>query len=78
MNRELEELEQEELDKELIGVGPSTEELPEVPTGEIKEPAAVSEKKKGNLTHRSVHIWEKSRKFSHEFCLIYCSSTETG
>lgn len=49
LNRELEELEQEELDKELIGVGPSTEELPEVPTGEIREPAAASEKKKGAL-----------------------------
>lgn len=47
MNRELEELEQEELDKELIGVVPSTEELPEVPTGEVKEPSAAIEKKKG-------------------------------
>lgn len=51
LNRELEELEQEELDKELIGVGPSSAELPEVPTGEIREPAAASEKKKG--THRT-------------------------
>lgn len=49
LNRELEELEQEELDKELIGVGPSTEDLPEVPSGEVKEPAAAAEKKKGNF-----------------------------
>lgn len=47
LNAELEALEQEELDKELIGVGPSAHELPEVPSGEVKEPAA--EKKKGKL-----------------------------
>lgn len=47
MERELEELEQEDLDKDLLGV-PSTSELPEVPTGEIKEPAvAAKDKKKG-------------------------------
>lgn len=43
----MEELEQEELDKDLLGVGTSTHELPEVPTAEIKEPAAAKEKKKG-------------------------------
>lgn len=38
LERELEELEQEELDKELLGVGPSaTDELPEVPTDELRE-----------------------------------------
>lgn len=48
MEKELEELEQEELDKDLLGVGTSTHELPEVPTGDIKEPAAAAkEKKKG-------------------------------
>lgn len=49
LERELEELEQEELDKDLLGVGPSTQDLPEVPTAEpAKEPAASSkEKKKG-------------------------------
>lgn len=49
LERELEELEQEELDKDLLGVGTSTHELPEVPTAEIKEPAAAKEKKKGIL-----------------------------
>ncbi|XP_067001762.1 charged multivesicular body protein 4 [Anabrus simplex] len=36
LERELEELEQEELDKELLGVTPVTEELPAVPTTELK------------------------------------------
>lgn len=45
LEKELEELEQEELDKELLGVsGPATE-LPEVPTGELKDKTKV--KKKG-------------------------------
>lgn len=49
LERELEELEQEDLDKDLLGV-PSTSELPEVPTGEIKEPAiAAKDKKKGKI-----------------------------
>lgn len=43
----MEELEQEELDKDLLGVGTSTHELPEVPTADIKEPAKEKEKKKG-------------------------------
>lgn len=49
LERELEELEQEELDKDLLGVGPSTQDLPEVPTAEpAKEPASSSkDKKKG-------------------------------
>lgn len=45
LERELEELEQEELDKELIGVKPvPTDTLPDVPSA---EPAAAREKKKG-------------------------------
>jgi hypothetical protein len=39
LERELEELEQEELDKELLGVGPSPEELPNVPTAELAKPS---------------------------------------
>lgn len=46
LERELEELEQEDLDKDLLGVGPSTSELPEVPTAEPA--AAAKDKKKGN------------------------------
>lgn len=53
LERELEELEQEELDKDLLGVGPSTQDLPEVPTAEpAKEPASSSkDKKRGKRTH---------------------------
>lgn len=51
LEQELEALEQEELDKDLLGVGTSTNELPEVPSGDLKEPASTpkeKEKKKGN------------------------------
>lgn len=51
LEQELEALEQEELDKDLLGVGTSTNELPEVPSGDLKEPATTpkeKEKKKGN------------------------------
>lgn len=56
MEAELEALEQEQLDNDLLGVGTSTTELPEVPTGDIKEPAAAAavaskEKKKGNFSN---------------------------
>lgn len=47
LERELEELEQEELDKELLGVGPSANELPDVPSGElVKDKEKAKEKKK--------------------------------
>lgn len=52
LEQELEALEQEELDKDLLGVGTSTNELPEVPSGDIKEPASTpkeKEKKKGKF-----------------------------
>jgi len=43
LEKELEELEQEELDKELLGTGPATtDQLPSVPTGELPVPAARS------------------------------------
>ncbi|XP_015912813.1 charged multivesicular body protein 4b [Parasteatoda tepidariorum] len=41
--RELEELEQEELDRDLLAVGPSTTELPEVPTAEPARPAKAKQ-----------------------------------
>lgn len=47
LERELEELEQEELDKELLGVGPSANELPEVPTEDLKDQVKEKQKKKG-------------------------------
>lgn len=50
LEKELEELAQEELDKDLLGVGTPSAELPEVPVGDIKEPAAPSkDKKKGKF-----------------------------
>lgn len=48
LEKELEDLEQEELDKELLSTGTPAHELPEVPTGDIKSPAA-GEKKKGKM-----------------------------
>lgn len=46
LERELEELEQEELDKELLGVGPSVDELPNVPTADIAKPTPTKSKAK--------------------------------
>ncbi|XP_069681519.1 charged multivesicular body protein 4 [Periplaneta americana] len=46
LERELEELEQEELDKELLGVGPSVDELPSVPTAEVAKPTPTKTKAK--------------------------------
>lgn len=46
LERELEELEQEELDKELLGVGPSAAgELPEVPSDELQDKTKAKAKK---------------------------------
>lgn len=45
LERELEALEQEELDKELLGVGPSaTADLPEVPTDELRDKTKTKQK----------------------------------
>lgn len=44
LEKELEELEQEELDKELLGVGGPATELPEVPTDELKDKTKVKKK----------------------------------
>lgn len=43
LEKELEELEQEELDKELLGVGPVADNLPSVPQGELVRPTVSSE-----------------------------------
>lgn len=56
LEQELEALEQEELDKDLLGVGTSTNELPEVPIGDLKEPATTpkeKEKKRGKCLENS-------------------------
>lgn len=60
LEQELEALAQEDLDSQLIGVGTSANELPEVPSGDLKEPAASpkeKEKKKG--LHLSASIQTK-------------------
>ncbi|XP_049546661.1 charged multivesicular body protein 4b [Anopheles darlingi] len=46
LEKELEELEQEELDKELLGVQPEADELPEVPSTELPTKTKEKEKKK--------------------------------
>lgn len=46
LEAELEALEQEELDKELLGVGPSAAaDLPEVPSDELRDKTKAKEKK---------------------------------
>ena len=45
--RELEELEQEELDKDLLNVGPATTKLPDVPSTDLPTSSKDKEKKKG-------------------------------
>jgi hypothetical protein len=49
LERELEELVQEELDKELLGVGTSAHELPNAPTSDIAKPIALKWKDGGYL-----------------------------
>lgn len=79
LEQELEALEQEELDKDLLGVGTSTNELPEVPIGDLKEPAATpkeKEKKKGKWTAECSNEiqFSKNNKFQfvsiHFFCCL--------
>lgn len=45
LEKELEELEQEELDKDLLGVGPLADELPSVPKGELVKPVPATTSK---------------------------------
>jgi charged multivesicular body protein 4 len=47
LERELEELEQEELDKELLGVGPVVDELPNVPIADSAKPVSAKTKASG-------------------------------
>lgn len=47
--KELEELEQEELDKDLLNVGPATNKLPDVPSTDLPTTSKDKEKKKGLL-----------------------------
>lgn len=52
--KELEELEQEELDKDLLNVGPATSKLPEVPSTDLPSSSKEKEKKKGLWRWRSL------------------------
>lgn len=45
--KELEELEQEELDKDLLNVGPAPDKLPDVPSTDLPSGSKEKEKKKG-------------------------------
>lgn len=45
--KELEELEQEELDKDLLNVGPAASKLPDVPIADLPSSSKDKEKKKG-------------------------------
>lgn len=56
LEKELEELEQEELDKDLLGVGPLTDELPAVPKAELVKPTPASSSKYRDLNYLSNYI----------------------
>lgn len=50
LEKELEDLEQQEFDKELLDVNAHSHSLPEVPVGDIKELIISSKEKKGIFT----------------------------
>lgn len=70
LERELEELEQEELDKELLGVGPSVDELPSVPTTDIAKPTPTKSKASGYLYLQFMLRLQKE-SYCCEFSLVY-------
>ena len=64
---ELNDLEQEELDKDLLNVGPSTTKLPDVPSTDL--PTTSKEKKKGEETDLVLKlISERNYVCNLEFC----------
>lgn len=69
MEDELRELEQEELDKELLSTGTRAQDLPEVPTVDIKAPAS-GEKKKGktNTTNHRIKYFQLISEFFFPSC----------
>lgn len=58
--KELEELEQEELDKDLLNVGPAASKLPDVPSADLPTTSKDKEKKKGNSLKMLVHRWRNN------------------
>lgn len=69
--KELEELEQEELDKDLLNVGPATSKLPDVPSTDLPKATKDKEKKKGLLQKR----WRKFRWLTAIFVLRFSETT---
>lgn len=63
--KELEELEQEELDKDLLNVGPATSKLPDVPSTDLPKASKDKEKKKGLLQKR----WRRF-PMTHKLCVL--------
>lgn len=57
--KELEELEQEELDKDLLNVGPATNKLPDVPSTDLPTTSKDKEKKKGSIHTRSRRMTQR-------------------
>lgn len=57
LEKELEELEQEELDKELLGVGPVSDDLPAVPQGELVRPSASKKKEEEDPDLKELEQW---------------------
>lgn len=51
LEKELEDLEQQELDNELLGVNANAHELPDVPVDNITVPIAANKDKKGKYSH---------------------------
>lgn len=70
--KELEELEQEELDKDLLNVGPAPTKLPEVPNADLPTTSKDKEKKKGLLDNQI--FWRNIRWLIGIFRLFSLSS----
>ncbi|XP_071444473.1 charged multivesicular body protein 4 [Hetaerina americana] len=57
LEKELEELEQEELDRELLDVGPSTDDLPSPPTTEVVKPKAAKKQEEDDEDMKELLSW---------------------
>lgn len=57
LEKELEELEQEELDRELLDVGPSAEDLPSPPTTEVVKPKAKKQEEADDEDMKELLSW---------------------
>lgn len=58
LEKELEDLEQEELDKDLLSTGTVSQQLPDVPTDDVQEASISSgQQKKGELACKIYNIY---------------------